>query len=219
MPIKPLKTNFDKKYWDTTYKEPEIMDGIANAKIHANYLQMLFGLQSIEINSVIDLGFGYGNIFKETLNTFPIERSCAIEPSEYIFKEFAKDNFIPDHPSTILNQSIMDWCKKPPKDFINFDLAICTSVFQYIKSKDLAIIIPILSKRIKYLYLTVPTHHELQRQVSELDFFDPYAIRRPKQFYTSLLTKHFTFISFRLLESKTYFNVKNSNFSDLLYRF
>ncbi len=219
MPIKPQKTNFEKEYWNTTYKHPEIMDGIANDKIHASYLAMLFQLQDIEINSVIDLGFGYGNIFKEVVNTLPINKSCGVEPSRHAYSKFIKSGFSPNHPFKIINQSILDWCEKSPKNFTNFDLAICTSVFQYIDDKTLKKIIPILSKRIKYLYLTVPTHHELYRQVNDFNFFDPYAIRRPKHFYTSLLTKHFTFISFRLLESKNYFNVKNSSFTDLLYRF
>ena len=78
-----------------------------------------------------------------------------------------------------------------------FDLGICTSIFQYLTDKDLKEIIPILSERIRYLYLTVPTDIELGRQISELDFKDEYAIHRSREKYQRLLKPHFTDLLYR----------------------
>jgi hypothetical protein len=50
-----------------------------------------------------------------------------------------------------------------------------------LSAKDLKEIIPIISKRIKYLYLTVPTDSELGRQISELEFKNEYAIHRSRE--------------------------------------
>jgi hypothetical protein len=99
------------------------------------------------------------------------------------------------------------------------DLGICTSVFQYLTDKELKEALPIISKRIKYLHLTVPTDVELGRQVSELEFKDEYAIHRTREQYQKLLKPHFTFVSARVLESKHYFNEDTTAFTDLLYRF
>jgi hypothetical protein len=88
-----------------------------------------------------------------------------------------------------------------------------------LSDKELKEIIPILAKRIKYLYLTVPTNVELGRQVSELDFKDEYAIHRTREKYQKLLKPHFTFVSARVLESKHHFDEESTVFTDLLYRF
>jgi len=92
-------------------------------------------------------------------------------------------------------------------------------VFQYLTDKELKEIIPVLSKRIKFLYLTVPTNVELGRQVSELEFKDEYAIHRTREQYQKLLRPHFTFVSARVLESKHFFNEETTPFTDLLFRY
>jgi len=114
---------------------------------------------------------------------------------------------------------LLTWCRTERKKESKFDLGICTSVFQYLSDKDLKEILPILSKRIKYLYLTVPTNIELGRQVSELDFKDEYAIHRTKEQYQKLLRPHFTFVSARVLESKQFFDEESTHFTDLLFRY
>ncbi len=85
--------------------------------------------------------------------------------------------------------------------------------------KELKEIIPILSRRMKYLYLTVPKDKEPQRQISDLDFKDEYAIHRPREKYQKLLKPHFNFLSARVLESKHFFDEEPTSFTDLLYRF
>ena len=100
-----------------------------------------------------------------------------------------------------------------------FDLGFCNSVFQYIATSDLEKVVPLMSKRVRYLYLTVPTDKELENQVKEHHFTDSFALKRSRRSYQQILKRDFTFISSRLLESKFYFDEKNTHFSNLLYRF
>ena len=75
-----------------------------------------------------------------------------------------------------------------------------------------------LSRRIKYLYLTVPTNKELDRQIEDLNFDDKYAYRRSSEFYKKVVGQGFTNISSRIWESKHHFNEETTLFTDLLYR-
>lgn len=213
-------TKFDKTYWDKNYSDPMSMDGIGNAKDHVKYLQSFLNVEHVDISSIVDLGFGYGHLFREMLKAFKPHLAVGIEPSPYVFKKIKADKLrpVPSTELTLLEEDIVTWCRTNRKKN-TFDLGICTSVFQYINDKDLKEIIPILSKRIKYLYLTVPTDVELGRQVSELDFKDDYAIHRSKEKYQKLLRPHFTFVSSRVLESKHFFNEESSHFTDLLFRY
>lgn len=196
------------------------MDGIGNAKDHARYLKSYFAIEHVDISSVVDLGFGYGHLFREMLKTFIPHTALGLEPSPHAFKKAKPDKLRPVESTklTLLQQDLLTWCRSDKKTK-PFDLGICTSVFQYIPDKDLKEIIPILSKRVKYLYLTVPTNVELQRQVSELDFKDEYAIHRTRDQYQKLLRQNFTFISSRVLESKFFFDEESSPFTDLLFRY
>lgn len=211
---------FDKTYWDKNYSEPQTMDGIGNAKAHVKYLKSMLDVEYVDISSIVDLGFGYGYLFKEMLKAFIPHTAEGIEPSEYAFKKASKLKLSPA-PSTVLKLKQIDlvtWCREKN---INapFDLAICTSVFQYLTDKELKEILPILSKRVKFIYLTVPTDSEFKRQVDDLDFKDEYAIHRTKEKYHKLLRPHFTFISSRFLESKHFFNEETTPFTDHLYRY
>lgn len=210
---------FDKTYWNKNYSDPMSMDGIGNAKDHVRYLASFFALEHVDVSSVIDLGFGYGHLFREMLKAFKPHTAVGIEPSEYAFKKAKPDKLRPV-PSTdlqLFQEDLLTWCRR--KKASTFDLGICTSVFQYLSNKDLKEIVPVLSKRIRYLYLTVPTDVELGRQVSELDFRDEYAIHRSREKYQKLIRPHFTFVSARVLESKYFFTEETTHFTDLLYRF
>jgi hypothetical protein len=214
-------TKFDKTYWDKNYSEPMSMDGIGNAKDHVSYLVSFLDIEHVNITSVIDLGFGYAHLFREMLKAFIPHRAVGIEPSPYAFKK-AKPHKLRPVASTDLElyeEDLVTWCRTDRKKNNNFDLGICTSVFQYLTDKELKEIIPILSKRIKYLYLTVPTNVELGRQVSELEFKDEYAIHRTREQYQKLLRPHFTFVSARVLESKHHFDEESTAFTDLLFRY
>lgn len=211
---------FSKKYWDENYAQPKTMDCIGNAHNHVKYLKALFTLEVVEVSSMIDLGFGYGYLFQKMLSAFKPYKACGIESSEYAFNKAIQRNLAPDNTKlTLYNETIQDWCSRKESKKLNYDLGICTSVFQYLSKEDLEFIVPVLSMRIKYLYLTVPTDIELKRQVEELNFYDRYAIRRKKEEYYQIIKKHFICISSKLWESKYYFDEENTHFTDLLYRF
>ncbi|WP_408098751.1 class I SAM-dependent methyltransferase [Peredibacter sp. HCB2-198] len=213
-------TKFDKTYWDKNYSDPMSMDGIGNAKEHTKYLESFLKIEHVDISTIVDLGFGYGHLFREMLKAFKPYRAVGIEPSPFAFKKVKPDKLRPV-PSTELElyeEDLVTWCRSKRKDN-KFDLGICTSVFQYLSDKELKEVIPVLAKRVKFLYLTVPTNVELGRQVSELEFKDEYAIHRSRDKYQKLLRPHFTFISSRVLESKHYFDEESTHFTDLLYRF
>lgn len=214
-------TKFDKTYWDKNYSDPMSMDGIGNAKDHVRYLKAFMSVEHVDISTIVDLGFGYGHLFREMLKAFLPHQAIGIEPSPYAFKKAKIDKLRPVATTELklYEEDLLTWCRTERKKENKFDLGICTSVFQYLSDKDLKEIIPVLSKRIKYLYLTVPTNIELGRQVSELDFKDEYAIHRTKEQYQKLLRPHFTFVSARVLESKQFFNEDTTALTDLLFRY
>lgn len=213
--------SFDKEYWDKNYYDPESMDGIGNAKLHAKYLKSFLELEQVDVSSIIDFGFGYGYLFQEMMKAFIPYKATGLEPSEFAFNKTSRRKLKPVE-STELDlrcESIQEWCKRKEGPKVRFDLGLCNSVLQYIPDKDLPFIIETLSKRVKYLYLSVPTDTELKRQREEVDFHDTYAIGRSQSYYNRVLSKNFTFISSKFLESKYYFNKETTLFTDLLFRF
>ena len=214
-------TKFDKTYWDKNYSQPMTMDGIGNAKEHVRYLKSFLAVEHVEITSVIDLGFGYAHLFREMLKAFIPYRAVGIEPSPYAFKKAKPDKLRPVESTDLklFEEDLLTWCRTDRKKNNNFDLGICTSVLQYLTDKEIKEVMPILSKRIKYLYLTVPTNLELGRQISELEFKDEYAIHRTREQYQKLIRPYFTFVSSRVLESKHFFDEESTLFTDLLYRY
>lgn len=210
---------FDKTYWDKNYSEPMTMDGIGNAKEHVRYLKSFLDIEHVQITSIIDLGFGYGHLFREMMKAFIPHRAVGIEPSPYAFKKAKPDKLRPVESTELklFEEDLITWCRTERRRN-TFDLGICTSVFQYLTDKEIKEVLPIMAKRIKFLYLTVPTNIELGRQVSELEFKDEYAIHRTREQYQKLLKPHFTIISSRVLESKHFFNEDTTPFTDLLYR-
>jgi hypothetical protein len=217
----PGAIGFPDQYWHENYSDPSDMDGIGNAKEHALYLKYLMGIEYIDVSSIIDFGFGLGPLFKEMLSVFLPYKAHGIEPSDYAFKKVKKEDLSPVTTTKLKLEKIdlLNWCIKNKDTRKCFDLGICTSVFQYLSNEELETVIPIIATKVKYLYLSVPTDKELNRQVDDLEFHDVYAYRRSRAFYQKLLKKNFTFISSRLLESKDFFDEKTTNFTDLLFRF
>ena len=212
--------SFTKEYWDKNYSDPKSMDCIGNAKQHTKYLKSFFELELIDISSIVDFGFGYGYLFQQMMKEFIPYKACGIEPSKFAFDK-ARSRKLKPVDSTNLklyNEDLFKWCNRADNKNTRFDLGICTSVFQYIEDERLNEIIPVMSRRVKYLYLTVPTDKELDRQIEDLDFKDEYAIRRSRAFYKKILSKHFTNISSKIWESKYYFDEEKTLFTDLLYR-
>ena len=211
---------FAKDYWDTNYAEPEEMDNIVNAKEHAAYIKAILALESIDVSSVIDLGFGLGVLFKEVLKTFKPYRAYGIEPSAHPFSVVSKKKLAVESTKIKLeNIDLVTWAETETKKEITYDLGLCTSVFQYLSDDEMKIVLPVMAKRIRFLYFSVPTNLELQKQISDLEFKDEYAIHRTRESYLKLIGPHFTFVSSRLLESKKHFNETNSPFNDYLFRF
>ena len=212
---------FPKEYWDVNYADPEEMDNIINKIEHAHYMKSIFSLEGIEINSIIDLGFGLGILFEEVLKTFIPYRAHGIEPSVHPFKLVEKRDIRPVESTklTLENTDLVTWAEKAQKREKVFDLGLCTSVLQYLTDDEIKVVMPILSRRVKYLYLSVPTDKELKRQIEEVEFRDEYAIHRSREKYLKLIGPHFTFISSRLLESKIHFNEETTEFTDLLFKF
>lgn len=213
---------FPKEYWDVNYESPYEMDNIVNAKEHAAYMQALFNLEYLEIESVIDLGFGLGHLFEEVLKTFNPYRAYGIEPSEFPYNEVKNRGIAPNKSTKMVldNIDLVTWAqKKDVKSTKAFDLGLCTSVFQYLTDEEMKLVLPIMAKRIRFLYFSVPTDIEYKRQIEEVDFKDEYAIHRTKEKYFKLISPHFAFISSRMLESKIHFDETTTHFTDLLFRF
>ena len=212
-------TDFSKNYWDEIYGQSITMDGVFNAGIHADYLHTLFTLDAIKINSVIDIGFGLGYLFNAVLNRFKPYRAVGIEPSAYAFERGQELIKAPARTRLkLMPVDVTTWCSMPRK-LQRFDLGICTSVVQYLSDSQIQEILEILSKRVKFLYFTVPTDIEVRRMSAEHDFNDKYARQRSRIKYLEMLSPHFTVVSNRLLESKYYFDETSSPFTELLYRY
>ncbi len=211
---------FDKEYWQQNYSEPGTMDCIGNASLHTKYVKTFFELELVDVSSIIDLGCGYGYLFQKMLKSFLPYKACAIEPSKFALDKARRRKLKPVESTKLelFNESIEQWCKREETKKLRFDLGLCTSVFQYLSEDELKMVVPIMATRLKYLYLTVPTDIELDRQIEELEFHDTYALRRSRKFYRDILSPHFTNISSKLWESKKYFDEETTLFTDLLYR-
>ncbi|ATH08389.1 hypothetical protein BIY24_10645 [Halobacteriovorax marinus] len=220
MTVKKGSDGFSKEYWEVNYSNPDEMDGIGNAANHARYIKATMDLDFVDISSVVDLGFGLGHLFEAVMKEFIPYRALGIEPSKFVYDQVKERGIAPVESTKLklLNTDLLSWCKDE-KFSKHFDLGICTSVFQYLSDEEVREVLPVLSKRVKYLYFSVPTNKELDRQIEDLEFKDEYAIRRSRSWYQKEIKKHFTFVSSRILESKHHFQEENTFFTDLLFRF
>lgn len=211
---------FSNAYWEENYSELTSMDGIVNAKQHARYVKALMALETIDVSSIIDFGFGLGYMLKEFIQVFKPYRVMGIEPSETAFQKVQKKKLtdIESMNIKLVNTDLYQWAKKTAPKQKSFDLGICTSVFQYLEDEEMEVVLEAMSKTVKYLYFSVPTDKELKRQRSELDFHDRFAISRSKNYYHKLLKGRFTIVSNRLLESNYFIDEDDSPFSDYLFR-
>jgi trans-aconitate methyltransferase len=209
-----MKKKIDEHYWIEHYSDISGLDGIGNKADHADYVRAFFEIEGVKIKSLFDMGFGHGYLLKEMAKKLKCSRIEGIEPSEIAFRSKIK---IPKAKLSMMD--LKDWCQNSKYAKKVFDLGMCTSVFQYIPDKDLQKIVPVLKKRFRYLYITVPTDIEYQRQREQFNFVDEYAYKRSQQFYYDLFSPHFTFIGLRILESKLFFDEETTDFQDLLFRF
>jgi ubiquinone/menaquinone biosynthesis C-methylase UbiE len=212
---------FSKEYWDKNYSEPLEMDNIGNANEHSEYIKAMFNLEQIQLNSVIDLGFGLGYLFENVINNFKPIRAMGIEPSQHAFLEAKKRIKKPTQTKkfNLENTDLVSWAKNLASSEKSFDLGICTSVLQYLTDEEIKLVMPIMARNVKYLYFSVPTDVEYKRQLSEYEFFDEFSIHRKKEKYLKLIQPHFTIVSCRMLESKIFFDDNDSPFKEQLFRF
>lgn len=195
--------------------DESIIDGIHNAKEHAKYLKSVLELGEIQVTSIGDFGFGKGILLKEMAREFKPKRIIAIDPSKEANDKLKKQNWLQKFSFSIgcttleeLNESKI---KKP------LDLGICNSIFQYIPNGKVSYAFEKLSRICRYVYFSVPTKADYDYMKKELDFIDPYANIRNKNFYLKNMSRHFSIVSLNLLESKVY--TRESGFLYEFFRF
>ncbi|MFW5887195.1 MAG: hypothetical protein ACOCUH_00170 [Bacteriovoracia bacterium] len=212
---------FKENYWNHNYSNPNLMDGVMNTAQHVNYLKATFGLEYIDISTVVDLGFGLGYLLEAILKEFIPHTAEGIEPSAYAFEKIGQRDIPPVNSMevSLRQMDLVSWCKQKKNVCEVFDLGICTSVLQYLTEEEIEFVLPVLAQRIKYLYLSVPTDKELKRQIEEFELNDTFAFKRSRSFYQKVMKKHFTVVSCCLLESKVHFNEQDSSFTNLVFRF
>ncbi|NCN10114.1 MAG: class I SAM-dependent methyltransferase [Leptospira sp.] len=205
----------DEKYWDALYGETYDIDGVFNAKQHASYVKALFALMETKVQSLGDFGFGKAALLREFVKAFKPARVLAVEPSPERVEELRSKAWIEKVHIQIHNSNLQDF-NPPYLKYAPMDLIICNSVFQYMEDKDVKKVAEKLSKSTRFLYFTVPTKKDYLRMKKQIAFSDPYAYARSTQFYRKILSKHFNFVSFNLLESKYQLP---SVFEEELFRF
>lgn len=215
----PGAAGFDQDYWDKNYAEPTEMDGIGNAADHAAYLKAFFSLEQVEIKSVIDLGYGLGFLGHAVAKAFRPWRFHGIEPSPSAYEQGQKRfRRLSEIKYKFECTDLLTWSERQAAQTRWFDLALCSSVFQYLSNDEIKAVLPTLARMARYLYLTVPTDLELDKQIQVLKFYDEAAIRRTREEYLEMLRPHYTLVSSRIWESKIHFNEQTTELSDLLYR-
>lgn len=217
----PGAQGFSKEYWDENYAEAQSMDGVGNVDAHVGYLKNFFALEFVDISSVADFGFGLGHLFEAVMKEFIPYRALGIEPSEHAFLEVKNRGISPVESTklTLKKIDLVSWCREQTPKSRWYDLGLCTSVLQYLSDEECEFVLEVLSRKVKYMYFSVPTDKELARQVEEVEFFDRYAIRRSRSKYLKMIRPHFTFVGARILESKFHFNESDTALTDLLFRF
>lgn len=206
--------SLEKKYFEQIYSKDSLIDGDYNAKSHAKYLFSLFGVVEAEVCSIVDFGFGKGNLLYECLKLFRPSKVAALDSSEYIYEKMKKKSWVKDWDVKLHHLEIQDF-KYPQKAF---DLGICNSVLQYVPDHLLETCVERMSYSCRYLYLHVPSFEDYSRLKDDVDFKDPWAIAREDKVYRDLLSHYFVKVGWGLMESKTNVEADGSAFFDSLYR-
>lgn len=188
-------------------EEGSIIDGIHNAKDHAAYIYHTLKLADFAVKTLADFGFGKGILLKEFASKFKPSKILALDPSREMVEELKKSSWIRKYNSKIIHATLQDYDHKKGKPF---DLVICNSILQYIPDKEVSEVFKKLSLLAKYVYFAVPTERDYEYMKREMDFVDPYAFNRPKEFYVKAISPYFTGVSLNLLESRAL--IKESGF-------
>ncbi len=190
--------SFEKNYWSEIYAG-RFIDGTFNAAKHADYIRCIFSLSEFPIRKIADIGFGKGKLLEEVAKRLHPEQILALDTSRLMVDALQKKSWIGKYNIGIVHSKFeefnSDYLQKFP-----VDLVIANSVFQYIE--DVEPCIKKLASIARFSYFSVPTKNDYLRMENELGFIDKYAFSRTKEFYTKILSKYFTRISFNVLESK-----------------
>lgn len=211
---------FGEAFWQRNYDRPDQMDGVFNAAAHADHLASSFAIHEQRVASVADFGFGQGQLFAAVLARLTPYKAYGLEPSAPAFA-LAEPRLRAASPRTKLllePTDLASWCRHPDHPKRRFDLGLCTSVLQYLQVPELELALVTLARRVKWLYLTVPTSDELARLARDSDFTDPWATPRDRAAWRDLLHPHFEAVDGRLLESRTLVDPQTSPFTDDLHR-
>jgi|JI9StandDraft_1071089.scaffolds.fasta_scaffold93732_2 ubiquinone/menaquinone biosynthesis C-methylase UbiE len=204
--------SFEKQYWSEIYAGRYI-DGTFNASKHAEYIKSIFSLSEFPIRKIADIGFGKGKLIEEVAKRLHPELIVVVDTSELMVDALKSKAWIGKYNVAIVHSSFeefnVDYLQKYP-----VDLVIANSVFQYIK--DVEASLKKLASIARFSYFSVPTKNDYLRMEREMNFVDKYAFSRPKSFYTKILNKYFTRVSFNVLESKLVH--EHSYFPAELYR-
>ncbi len=211
---------FGVDYWQEVYGTPGHVDGYGNAAHHAAYLKALFDLDMAPVCSVADLGFGLGRMLQSVCLAFHPERVLGIEPSVHAFDQLtAEELHTQSDQVCLLNTDLLSWCRRENDAFTFFDLGICSSVWQYLSDAELVEVVPVLARRFRWLYLTVPTEQEYDLMAAQTGFVDRFAQMRSAAHYRQLVRPYFDLVSSRVLESRRYGAPGPSPFTEALFRF
>jgi hypothetical protein len=210
---------FGADFWKQNYSDLQQMDCINNATAHARYLKASFDVVLQEITSVADLGFGLGHLFAAVLEEVRPYKALGIEPSGHAFAR-AKARLSPPDQTKLrmLQVDLAGWCRASDTARDRFDLGVCTSVLQYLTDEELEEVLPVMARRFRYVYLTVPSAEELDYQENVEQFVDAWAIHRPRREWRAWLAPHFRVVGTRLLESRVTVTRASSPFTDQLFR-
>ncbi len=190
--------NFEQNYWSEIYAN-RLIDGTFNATKHADYIKSIFSLSEFPIRKIADIGFGKGKLLEAVSKKLHLEQILALDVSALMVDALKKKNWIGKYNIAILHSRFeefnVDYLLKFP-----IDLVIANSVFQYIE--DVEPNVKKLASIARFCYFSVPTKNDYLRMENEMGFIDKYAFSRTKEFYTKILSKYFTRVSFNVLESK-----------------
>lgn len=212
---------FEDRYWESLFADPESMECIGNAALHADYLVAALAVESVSVRNIVGLGIGMGRLFAEVLRRYRPRRALGLEPSAWAWARLNIEELKPTKSTNLrlLRQDLLTWCQRDTPGWNRFELGLCTSVLQYLSETEINHIMPVLAQRIEHLYLTVPTDHELAIQEEENGLRDEWAHSRSAEWYRARIQPHFAVVSGRMLQSRVLFDWRSSPFTDLLYRF
>jgi trans-aconitate methyltransferase len=202
--------DFNKEYFQKMYPKDGYIDGDFNAREHAAYLKGLFGLMEQDVKSIVDFGFGKGELLHHVSKAFEAKKVEGLDVSTFAYNNLKKKTFAQGWKLHVCPVH-----EAPGKAV--FDLGLSNSVLQYIEDRHIEATLQRMAEKVKFLYFHVPTKEDYGVLKKVLDFKDPYAKQRSNRFYQEHVAKYFTIVAWGVLESKIH-GRKGTPFTDSFYR-